>query len=112
MKAPSTPTMSLRKQLFKFIESDKPTLKQTLKKFRTYNQVTVKRYYYSYKSDHKNDTLGDIYLTNLDTVKEAEIAVQQGDFKKVEALHKIHQMKLKPIVNREEKTLKEIFDAV
>ena len=106
--------MSLRKKVFNFIEQNNPTIKQCLKEFKEGSKVTVKRYFYAYKKLNESDITGDITLENLDTIKEMTLTVQliKDPVKRAENLARLHNMKLKPIVNRDKKSLKEMFDQI
>ena len=106
--------MSLRKKVFNFIEQKNPTLKQCLKEFKDGSKTTVKRYFYAYKKLYESDITGDITLEDLDTIKEMTLTVQliKDPVKRAENLARLHNMKLKPIVNRDKKSLKEMFDQI
>jgi hypothetical protein len=105
--------MSLRQKVFKFIEQNDITkLSQVLKVFPEENKGTIKRYYYMFLAKNKSDITEDLKI-NIDTIKEMELTIQQikDPVKRAENLARLHNMKLKPIANKEEKTLKELFDA-
>ena len=101
---------SLRKQVFEYRDRnpDHP-YKKGKKSFSTMAETSFHTYWYSWKSKTINDITSNLIITDFDTIKESELAYQQGNYKGVEALHKIHQMKLKPIVIKSEKSLQEIF---
>lgn len=102
---------SLRKQVFEFIDSNpQASVKETIRHFRDYNSRSVRTYYNTYRPSI-NDISNDIFIVNFDTVKEAEIAYQKNNYKGVAALHQIHQMKLRPIKNLNQKSLKELLEA-
>ena len=80
--------------------------------FKDENKNSLRTYYNSY-DPFSSDISNNITLINIDTIKEMEIAIQQikDPVKRCENLSRLHQMKLKPIVNKKEKSLKELFDA-
>jgi hypothetical protein len=104
---------SLRKQVFWHVENHPGcSLKQTLSAFRNENKDTVKRYYYIKIAEMNSDVIGDITLESLDTIKEMEKTIQliKDPVKRAENLARLHNMKLKPIKNKDEKSLTELFN--
>jgi hypothetical protein len=103
--------MSIKDEIFTWREKHPhATKEQFYAAFKDHNRNTIRTYWNLFTPNISPD----IYLTNLDTIREMEIAIQQIDdpVKRAENLARLHNMKLKPIANKEEKTLKEIFDAV
>ena len=106
--------MSLRKQVFDFIEKNDPSLKTTIRQFPDASKATVKRYFFAWKKINEGDITNDILLDNLDTIAEMTKTIQliKDPVKRAENLARLHTMKLKPIVNKEEKSLQEIFEGL
>jgi hypothetical protein len=105
--------MSLRQQVFMFLDNNNVSdVTRLLKVFPDGNKKSVRRYFYDHKKLNESDITNDIELINLDTIKEMEIAIQQikDPVKRCENLSRLHQMKLKPLQNKEEKSLKELLD--
>jgi hypothetical protein len=108
--------VSLRKRVFDYLDSDDlerwDTPQVLYEKFPGENKQVLRQYFYQHRGIKKSNIT--IELTNIDTIKEMERTIQQikDPVKRAENLARLHNMKLKPIANKEEKTLKEIFDAV
>lgn len=103
--------MSLRSRVFKFLDNNDITqVSKVIKQFPEDPKSTVKRYYYDYLKLNKSDITIDI---NIDTIKEMELSIQKikDPVKRCENLSRLHSMKLKPLPNKKQKTLKELFDA-
>ncbi len=106
-------TKSLRKQVFEYL-SDNPnvSVKTLVRKFSTYSKTTVKRYYFIWKHDNNTDVIGDILIENIDTIKEMEKTIQliKDPDKRATQLSRLHAMKLRPISNKNQISLKEMLD--
>lgn len=104
--------MSLRSRVFKFLDSNQVSLKECYKEFPDDHKSTVKHYYWE-SNNNTGGYIPNITLTNIDTIKEMEHSIQQikDPVKRCENIARLHSMKLKPLVNKNEKSLKELFDA-
>ena len=87
------------------------TKKELYKVFKDCNNNSLRTYFGSYEPN-PCDISNNIYLENLDTVREMTITIQQikDPVKRAENLARLHQMKLKQIVNKDKKSLKELFN--
>ena len=94
-------------------EHPQGTKKELYKAFKDRNNNSLRTYFNSYVPD-PGDISNDIILDDLDTITEMTKTIQliKDPVKRAENLARLHSMKLKPIVNRNEKSLKEIFDAI
>ena len=102
---------SLRKRVFEYMdtfECDSP--KSLYQNFVDENKAVLRQYYYQYL--HKDDSNITIEIKEIDTIKEMEFSIQQikDPVKRCENLSRLHNMKLKPIVNKNKITLKEMLD--
>ncbi len=103
---------SLRKQVFDFYFEALPSISQCYKAFGDYNKATIEQYYYQAKKEYEPHISTNIELTNIDTIKEMEHSINQikDPVKRCENLSRLHAMKLKPIKNQNEISLKEMLD--
>ena len=105
--------MSLKELVFTW-RKDHPhgTKQDCYRAFKDRNKNSLRTYFNAYTIDI-GDISNEIYLKNLDPVEWMEVAIQQIDDpdKRATQLSRLHAMKLRPLINREEKTLQEIFDA-
>ncbi|MHA2219948.1 MAG: hypothetical protein ACXACY_28980 [Candidatus Hodarchaeales archaeon] len=92
--------------------SDVTSPSQIYKKFPEDNKVSIKRYYYDHIKLHSSDIT--VEITNIDTIREMEISINKikDPVKRCENLSRLHAMKLRPIVNKNKKSIKEILDGV
>lgn len=106
--------MSLRSQVFSFLDNNDVTdVKVVYKRFPDSYKNTVERYYYIHKKLHATDISLDIELENIDTIKWMERTIQRikDPVKLAENISRLHSMKLKPLANKEQISLKEMLDA-
>ena len=63
------------------------------------------------EGDNSSTPPNKIKLKNLDTIQEMTYAIQdiEDPIKRCENLSRLHVMKLRPIINREEKSLEEML---
>jgi len=104
------------------------SLKERVQQWRSdYPYKTKKDLYREFKDDNKNslrtyynscepvlgDISNDIILDDFDTIKAMKYSIQQikDPVKRAENIARLHNMLLKPIVNKKERSLKELFDA-
>lgn len=104
--------MSLRSSVFNYCNTNThPSVSDVYQAFPLGSKSTVEQYYYQWKK--KNNPNINTLLINIDTIKEMEISIQQikDPVKRCENIARLHSMKLKPLVNKSEKSLKEMLDA-
>ena len=105
--------MSLRRKVFDFLDSnDVSNVKGVYRAFRENAQTTLKQYYHMWKREN-NGYLPSIELSDFDTEKEMVYAIQQikDPVRRAENIARLHNMRLKPLVNKKQLSLKEMFDA-
>jgi len=105
-------TMSLRSRVFKFLDNNDVTdVKRVYKEYPEENKSTLERYFYVHRKLNIPDI--SIDLINLDTIKEMELSINKikDPVKRCENLSRLHSMKLKPLPNKSQMSLKEMFDA-
>ena len=106
--------MSLRSRVFDFLDNDNISGPKPLyKKFPNDPKTTVRRYFYDYKKINASDITSDLELKNLDTIMWMEKTIQRikDPVRLAENISRLHSMKLKPLVNKEQISLKEMLDA-
>lgn len=84
---------------------------QLYKIFPDENKNVVRQYYYQYlKPKDGNIT---IEITNIDTIKEMELTIQKikDPDKRATQLSRLHAMKLRPIKNINQVSLKEMLNS-
>lgn len=88
------------------------TRKELYKTFKDNNKNSLRTYYNSYVPD-PSDISEDIILDKLDTIKEMVKTIQliKDPDKRATQLSRLHAMKLKPIANTSELSLKEMLDS-
>ena len=92
--------MSLRQQVFKFLDNNDVTdVKGVYKEYPDNNKNTLERYYYDHRKLNKPDI--SIELINLDTIREMEISINRikDPVKRCENLSRLHAMKLRPLLH-------------
>ena len=89
------------------------TKQQLYREFKDENKNSLRTYYNSYEP-FLGDISNDIILNKFDTIKEMTYTVQQilDPVKRAENIARLHNMLLKPIANKEEKSLKEMFETL
>ena len=94
-------------------ENPKGTKKELYKTFSECNKNSLRTYYNSYKPFH-SDISNTVEIENIDTIKEMTYSIQQIEdpVKRCENLSRLHSMMLKPIKNKKEISLKEMFDGI
>lgn len=94
-------------------ENPKGTKKELYKTFSECNKNSLRTYYNSYKPFH-SDISNTVEIENIDTIKEMTYSIQQIEdpVKRCENLSRLHNMMLKPIVNKNEKSLVQMFEEI
>lgn len=103
--------MSLRSRVFHFVFEAEPSIKQVYREFSKEPKTTVEQYYYQAKKKYSPNINPNITI-KVDTIKEMEICIHQikDPVKRSEAISRLHTMKLRPLVNKEQVSLKEMLD--
>lgn len=105
--------MSLRQQVFKFLDNnDVSNVKGVYKAFPDNIQTTLKIYYHMWKRENYSNLLC-IELVKINPIEEMIRSIQQikDPVKRCENLSRLHAMMLKPLPNKEQKSLKELLNA-
>ena len=106
--------MSLKEKVHQWrAKNPDKTKKDLYQDFKDCNKNTLRTYYNSYEP-FLSDISNNIEIKDIDTIREMEYAIQQikDPVKRCENLSRLHNMKLKPIVNKSKRTLKEMFDQI
>lgn len=107
---------SLRKQVFEFLDNNVSIpIKRCYSTFKDEDKKTIEQYFYQHRrQNNPNISTNDINieLVNIDTIKEMEHAIHQirDPVKRCENLSRLHAMKLRPIKNIKQISLKEMLD--
>lgn len=111
--------MSLRKRVFEFLNGPQPynlepCIIDVYETFSGYNKTTLESYFYQWLKKNKTCISGTIELATFDTEKEMISAIQKikDPDKRATQISRLHAMRLRPVVNKNKKSLKEMFDGI
>ena len=95
-------------------ENPQGTKKLLYSVFSEENKNSLRTYYNSYEPFSSDISTTVVEFKDIDTIKEMTYSIQQinDPVKRCENLSRLHSMMLKPIVNKEKISLKEMFDSI